>query len=266
MRTKIFVITMLVAFAFVCRPASAQITINIPNLPSFKKKPKPAATPETIVTTTEAPGSDGAASIPTTDSAPAAAPAKTCENDVFYRVWNEDIQKSSDDIRSFTPARGWFVRDFNDDENKYLKMALSDSIRRDRMKSWAEDVVKGCVNARLDELKTLAETKIQGYSPHDFTLGTPAEKATLRGAFSDINIAKIYQAGIKSPEWKISTNEFGIPTHRRKFGALWVKYPDDKYCRIYWINVFQAYAGGGTYGANQAQYISWEFAGCPAGK
>ena len=264
LKTILIMITITLAAVWLPRTASAQITINIPNLPSFKKKPKPAATPETVVVSAEAP--DGAPPIAATGNAPVAAPAKTCDSDSFYRVWNEDIQKSADDIRSFTPTRGWFVRDFNDDENKYLKMALSDSIRRDRMKSWEEDAVKGCVNARLDELKTLAEAKIQGYSPHDFTLGTPAEKATLRAAFTDINIAKIYQAGIKSPEWKISTNEFGIPTHRRKFGALWVKYPDDKYCRIYWINVFQAYAGGGTYGANQGQYISWEFAGCPAGK
>jgi hypothetical protein len=41
---------------------------------------------------------------------------------------------------------------------------------------------------------------------------------------------------------------------------------DHPYCRIYWINIIQDYAGGGTYGASYAYFVNDELAGCPAGK
>lgn len=272
MRTTILSGILLTLFGgALCTSASAQFTINIPNLPSLKRKPKTTTTPEPpTVTSTEAtqsPAASTSQSTSTNDDAPATSVKKaSCESDAFYPSWKENIEKTKDDVRSFTPGRGYFVHDFNDNHNLYMKMALSESYRQKEEKNWPRDGAINCINDRLDELRVLAEKAIGGYSPVGYTLGTPAEKATLRSSLSDINLATVYQVGIKNNQWTILSNEFGIPTYRRKFGALWLKYPGDTYCKIYWVNLVQPYAGGGTYGGNQFQYISWEYAGCPAGK
>jgi hypothetical protein len=181
-------------------------------------------------------------------------------------VWNEDIQKTIDDVKSFTPGRDYFVRDFNDDENRYLKMALSASERADYEKGWSDDETKKCVNDRLDELAGFAAKTIGGYKPVGYTLGTLAEKNILKGGVTDLNQATVFNVGIKSPNWIIVKDEYGLPKHRKRFGTIWAKYPGDKYCKIIYVNLFQDYSGGGTYNASEAQFINWEYAGCPAGK
>ena len=243
--------------------STAQITINVPNFSKKKKesKPTPAADPA-AVSTSEAP----TASTPASSEEPSDSAKKGCESDSFYQVWNEDIEKTAEDVKSFTPGRDYFVRDFNDNENKYLKMALSESQRKEYEENWADDDTKRCVNESLDRLAAIASKVIGGYTPVGYTLGTPAEKAALRSAVTDLSKATVFSVGIKDTNWKILHNDIGIPTGRKKLGKLWVKYPWDKYCKIVWANVWQPYAGGGTYAASEGDFVAWEFAGCPAGK
>jgi hypothetical protein len=130
--------------------ASAQFTITIPKLPKVKKDqpkpdPTPAATDNGSDNNSSSSGTDNRSTPPADQEKPK---TKTCDSDTFYQVWNEDIQKTLEDINSFTAGRDYFVRDFNDDENKYLKMALSASERQDEEKNWADDATKRCVNAR----------------------------------------------------------------------------------------------------------------------
>jgi hypothetical protein len=247
----------------------SQFTITIPKIPKIKKA-QPTPTP--TVSSNDNSSSSSTSSSGTSESSQSAEEekpkAKSCDDDVFYSVWNEDIQKTAEDVKSFSPGRDYFVRDFNDNENKYLKMALSQSEREDSEKGWADDNTKRCVNQRLDELATLAVKPIAGYTPVGFTGGTPAEKTALRSAVNDLGKATVFTVGtaVGSPNWKIVYNDIGIPTGRKKLGKLWVKYPGDQYCKIIWANVWQPYAGGGTYSASEGDFIAWEFAGCPAGK
>ena len=268
MRTRVLSFTTIaaaVAVVFLCLlgTVNAQFTITIPNFPKAKKEPKPTPAPPQ-----EAPAenSNSNSSNSSGGGTSEAAASKECSGG-FYEVWSEEIGKTIDDVKSFTPLRDYFVRDFNDNTNKYLKMALSKSYRDDEEKDWGgEDNTKQCVNARLDELAVVAEKAIGSYTPVGYTLGTPADKAALRAAVTDISTAQVFQVGVKDINWKIVSNDIGIPNGRKKLGKLWLKYPGDKYCKIVWANVWQQYAGGGTYNTSTGDFIAWEFAGCPAGK
>ena len=49
---------------------------------------------------------------------------------------------------------------------------------------------------------------------------------------------------------------------------IWAQYPnsDDGFCQIFWVNIKQDYAGGGTYVASYGYFVSRALAGCPAGR
>jgi hypothetical protein len=244
--------------------SNAQFTITIPKLPKTKTQPKPDPTPS--ATNNGSDNSSSSAPSSTQGSAASAEKSKdTCSSSPFFQVWSEDMQKTMDDIKSFTPGRDYFVRDFSDDENKYLKMALSASYRQDEEKTWSDDPIKRCVNDRLDELAAASGPVIGGYRPVGFTFGTPAEKTILKGGVSDIGTATaVYNIGTKAATWKIVKDDYGLPKYRVRYGSVWLKYPANKYCTVAYVNLTQDYAGGGTYNTSEAQFISWEFAGCPA--
>lgn len=191
--------------------------------------------------------------------------AQKCEDDTFYQVHNENIQKTLTEVKNYTPgSRDYYVEDFNDDENIYLKAALSPGERKDWESEWQDENMKKCINARLDELAAAADKTIGSYKLVAYTVGTPAEKNILKGGVTDIAKATVFNVGLKSATWKIVKNDIDIPTERVRYGAIWMKYPNNKYCTIAYVNLVQAYAGGGTYNDSEARFISWEFAGCPA--
>jgi hypothetical protein len=252
--------------------AGAQITINIPNFPKIKKGPKPTPTPEPVVTTSTTTSSstdpDNGSSVTRGDESSSTVPAKKgCEDDIVFQVHNENITKTIEQALDYTAgSRDYYVQDFNDNHNEYLKAALSPSKRKEYIDRWKDPVLGKCFNDRLNALEAAAAKTIGSYKPIGYTLGTPAEKAALRAAVTDIAQATVHSVGIKDNTWKIVYNDLGIPRGRKKLGKLWLKYPQNKYCTIVWANVWQPYAGGGTYGASERDFIAWEFAGCPTGK
>lgn len=190
--------------------------------------------------------------------------AQACKGSGVFDVLNEDIQKTIDDANSYKPgARDYYVRDFDDDQNIYLMAALSPSERKDYLGKWKDPQMASCFAARLDELAAAAEKTIGGYKPVGYTFGTPAEKALLKGSVEDIGKATILSSGLKAATWKIAKEDDGIPRERVKYGMIWARYPDEKFCRVVYVNVVQAYSGGGTYNTSEGRFISWEFAGCP---
>ncbi len=131
---------------------------------------------------------------------------------------------------------------------------------------------KDCPNlvAAFDKLSASAAEKLPLYKPNTkaFAFHNPAEERLMKGKINDLADHKIHYIGVKQSSWLIDKNDLGIPKSRYKHGMVWVRYtPDDhSYCRIYWINIIQDYAGGGTYGDSYAYFVSDELAGCPAGK
>lgn len=256
--------------------AQFPVPIPIPSIPKIKKDKKPGPTPSpsenpeaSNTPRSSVPTPRSSVPTPTSTSGGDQVPAvgKNCKDMPVFVVSDEDLQKTMDQAREYRPGlRDYYVQDFNDDENAYLKAALSPAERKEFFGDSPDADWFRCFNPRLDELAAVAEKTIGSYRPTGYTLGTPAEKNILKSGVTDLAEATVYNVGLNSANWKISSNEFGIPTRRRKFGTIWAKYPGDKYCKIIYVNLLQPYAGGGTYGASEPQYISWEFAGCPAGK
>jgi hypothetical protein len=77
---------------------------------------------------------------------------------------------------------------------------------------------------------------------------------------------KIYKIGLNQASWLTSKDDFGLPTSRYKHGMIWLRdaADDHPYCKIYYVNIIQDYAGGGTYGASYALFTGSELAGFPA--
>src|SRR3954469_7610949 len=79
----------------------AQFTITLPNLPKVKKT-KPAPTPEPSATGSDASAAPTSSTASADDESPVSPKEKGCESDSFYQVWNEEIQKTVEDAKSFT--------------------------------------------------------------------------------------------------------------------------------------------------------------------
>ncbi len=89
----------------------------------------------------------------------------------------------------------------------------------------------------------------------------------MKSKIEDLANHKILHAGIQEANWLIDKNDIGIPNSRYKHGRVWARYAKDDhpYCRTYYINIIQDYAGGGTYAASYARLVNEGLVGCPAG-
>lgn len=194
---------------------------------------------------------------------------RDCNSDPVTQVHLTDLGKTRAEAEEFRPgSRDYYVSTLSDRKNIYLEAALSPSGRKDWLGRSPEDFVK-CMEPALDGLAAVAKKTLPGYTgPQGYTFGTPAEKSALLSAINDIGQAKVLKVGIKQTNWLIDKNSLGIPTARYKHGVIWAQYPnrDDGFCRIFWVNIKQDYAGGGTYGASYGYFVSRAFAGCPAGR
>jgi hypothetical protein len=250
---------LMLAFVFV-GAASAQITINLPKLPKLPKTKTTQTNTNSVVTETANPTDNSELKTVANNS--------SCKGDIVMDVYLKDIAATRQEAEEFRPGlRDYYVSDFSDRENKYLKASLSPSRRNEWMKSWPTNFVQ-CITPALEDLAAVAKRTLPGYTPSGYTLGTPAEIRVLKSGVNDLAQATVFKAGISSPTWNISKNSLGIPNNRYKYGIIWAKYPttDDGFCRIIYVNLVQDYAGGGTYGESYGNFIKSEYAGCPVGK
>lgn len=239
---------------------SAQITIDLPKLPKLPKTK--SAQPVTDKVTTEAGNQTHSTETRTGPN------SGNCTGDVVMDIYLKDIASTKTEAEEYRPGlRAYYVSDFNDRENKYLKASLSPSRRSSLMKNWPANFVQ-CITPALDDLARAAKKTLPSYTPVGYTLGTPAEIKVLKSGVTDLAQAVVFKAGISSATWNISKNSLGIPNNRYKHGLIWAKYSttDDGFCRIIYVNLVQEYAGGGTYGESRGNFVKSEYSGCPPGK
>jgi hypothetical protein len=242
--------------------ASAQITINIPKIPKWPKTDKTKEVVENTNTTT-----NGKADEPNNGRTNSNNTGDFCSTDLMVGVYMKDIETTRKQAEDYRPgARDYYVQDFSDRQNIYLKASLSASRRKEWLGTWPTNIVD-CITPALDNLAVVAKKTLPTYVPGGYALGTPAEQKILRSGVNDLAGATVFKVGISSPNWLISKDNLNFPTARYKYGLIWAKYPglDDGFCRIIYVNLVQDYAGGGTYGASYANLIKSEFAGCPPG-
>jgi hypothetical protein len=261
-KNHLLVPAFLVIALFGVQSLSAQISISIPKLPKIKKdKPQP---PPPVVENNQ-PQSQPEENR-TSETSEAVAPDE-CESDAVTRLAIDEIGRMQEDIDAFTPDRGWFynvIPTYN-----YLLFAVSPSARQ----KWQQDrkEVATCpkVVSMLDKLSASAAKKIPLRLPDktEYPVRNVAEEKLMKSKINDLASHKIHYIGVKQANWLIEKNSFGIPTARYKHGMAWVRFTpnDHPYCRAYYINIIQDYAGGGRYGASYANYIDESLVGCPAG-
>lgn len=196
--------------------------------------------------------------------------AADCKSNSLVEVHLTDLEKTRKEAEEFRPGlRDYFVSILSDSKNLYLEAALSPSAREEWLGRFRENDPKfeQCMKPALDQLAAVARKTLPSYTgPAGYTLGTPAEKNAMVRAVDDMGNAKVLKVGIKEANWLIDKNSLGIPNSRFKHGVIWAQDPksDDGFCRIFWVNLVQDYAGGGTYGASQGNYVGRSYAGCPA--
>jgi hypothetical protein len=251
-------------FALGSVTALAQFTITIPNIPKVKKsKPQQPAQP---TDSSDRPTT----STNQTESEPTSTSAKNNCSDGFTQVHTENMEKTRKEAENYSPgSRDYYVEDFNDNRNEYLRAALSPTQRQEWLTSHnIEKENYPCFVPLFDAIATAAKKTLPLYQPAGYNIHNPAEEKLMLGQVNDIAQAKVLKIGLKSTDWRIAKDDYNFPTSRYKWGMIWARYPnlDDGFCRIIYVNIVQDYAGGGTYGASYGNFIKSEYAGCPAGK
>jgi hypothetical protein len=227
--------------------AGAQITIKLPNI---KKIVKPDVQTNNDVVNTNNNTTTGNGSTNWW---------------VDYQIG--EISKYKKDLDSWDPVNQYFPKPKSNDD--YIGLALS---KKERTK-WLQDkkvAPDAKLDAVLDELKASLYKRLPEYSinPKSFNNRNAAEEKMMLAEMSDVPGIKVFKIGFNQASWLIDKNELGIPKARYKHGLIFGRNPasDDPFCRVWYINVVQDYAGGGTYGATEARYIEKELIACPAGQ
>lgn len=174
-----------------------------------------------------------------------------------------------ENVDGYDTEKSYLVPDSN---NNYLLYAVSPQAREEWMKSFGVLDIRQTPNNRLDAaldaLNASAVKKLPLYLPEtkSYPFKNLAEERLMKSKINRLADHKILYIGIRQANWQIDKNDFGIPTARYKHGMVWVRVArhDYPYCWVYYINVIQDYAGGGTYGASYGNFIRNELFGCPA--
>ena len=234
---------------------SAQITINIPGLKKIIKKPA-----ITNVETTVQDNSD-----PTTRTNPTTVHGNANGSTnwwIDYQI--EAITKYKQQVDQWDRETQVFPKPSSSDD--YIGLAFSKKERA----SWLRDkkvAADARLDAALDELKASLTHRMPEYTinPKSFTYRNAAEEKLMLAQMSDVPGMKVFKTGFNQPTWLIDKNEWGIPKARYKHGLIYGRNPasEDRFCRVWYINVVQEYNGAGTYGPTQARYIEREFIACP---
>lgn len=270
MNQKFIHVFVLVAMLALSGSVAAQFTITIPKIP---KIPKIKKTPPPTTESTPVPTTSDSTSTPSTtpESAGPTTPAaaSTC-SDGFTRHHTERMETTRKEADEYRPGlRNYYVQDFNDNRNEYLWAAISPSNRKEWLGGKGLAAADHpCYVPLFDAIAAAAKRTLPTYHPTQYTVRDPAGEKLLRDNIPDLSDATVFKVAFKPGPWIISKDSYNFPTARFKYGIVWAKWAsnDDGYCRIYFINLVQDYAGGGTYGGSYANYVGRTPAGCPAGK
>jgi hypothetical protein len=267
-RNSLLFLTVAAALLFSVSPSRAQFTITIPKIPKIKKD-KPATTDTSTTTTTT---TNTNTTTPSTDSTRTESTDTASSDDEgggaawWYKYHVDEMAKLQKKFDDWDPEGEYFPGSITNDD--YTGLALSKSERA----KWLKDHKVGA-NAKLEAafeslkasiLKRLPEHKPE---PTAFAFHNVAEEKMMLAELREIAGLKVFKSGISEASWLIEKNDFGLPTARYKHGAIYGRNPnsEDKFCRVWLINLVQDYSGGGTYGATATRYIDKSYVACPAG-
>ena len=254
--------------------AAAQYTISIPKIPKISKD-KPAQTP---VPSSKSGSDSSNASKPTSESSSqqkhtdSEDPDNLDWSDVAspaYLSHRDTVNEVLKQVRAYKPGSGGRIVSGSGYEYDWFNASISSKLRAEKMKSWTnlQPQYRRWFDAKLDEIGKIATEKLSSYLPaaNAFPVRNPAEERLMKGALSEMQGVTVHRIGLQSATWTIDKNELGIPKNRFKYGAVYGKNPnaDDPFCEVWYVNIIQDYAGGGTWGSSYARWVKSETFGCP---
>jgi hypothetical protein len=262
-----YILALITILTFGWQTAVSQITITFPQFPKIKKdKPKKDTTQ--VTDSREQNSEQTSENKKQTDTVKTAGECSD-ENDIWLKSHLDEIAERQKEVDSFTPDRGWLAGGTTYD---HLLNAVSPKAREKWLQSSKAMAYKDCSKlvTAFDKLAASAANKLPLYLPNTkaYPIHNPIEEKLMKSKISDLADHKIFYTGIQESSWLIDKNDLGIPKSRYKHGLVWVRYvPNDHpYCRIYYINIIQDYAGGGTYGESYGYFVKDQLVGCPSGK
>jgi len=247
-----------------CTTAAAQFNINIPKIPKIKKeKPPedPKANNEQLNKDAKTTGGSGTQDLDNGPWDDIPNPAYLSERDTVKNVLKQ--------VQSYTPGSGKRIVTGSGYEYDWFNASISPKLRAEKMKTWTnlQPKYRRWFDSKLDEIGKIASEKLSSYlpSPNSYPVRNPAEERLMKATLSDMPGIAIHKIGLQSAAWIIEKDAFGIPKNRFKYGAVYGKNPsaDDPFCEVWYVNIIQDYAGGGTYGSSYARWVSSETFGCP---
>jgi hypothetical protein len=170
------------------------------------------------------------------------------------QIYLEEIKKVQKDVENYVNGSGDYLVYVYGDSN-ILEKAISPKARAAYVEKVKSIDPQGKLNAELDKLAQMIDEPMRKYLPNEnsFQFKKPAEIAMMKDLLSseDLSIHKIV---VYSPDWNITSNSYGLPVNRFKYGYVWAKdnNSDQPYCVRYELKIIQQYSGGGTYGASFA--------------
>ncbi len=189
------------------------------------------------------------------------------EMDFRLTFFLEKIAKAQKAADEYTPETRVYL--VGSGEYEWLERAVSPKAREEWSKKWlTKPNERQKFNEVFDALAATAAKKLPlcQTNPKAYNFRNPAEETMIKAKLDNLAKFKIHKIGFKESAWLIDKNSLGIPTARYKHGMVWVRdeTDDHSYCKVFYLNIIQDYAGGGTYGASYAKLIGNELAGCPA--
>lgn len=255
-KNSMLMFAFLIVFALGVQTALTQITITIPKIPKIKKpKQEPSKTDDTQP-------------VQKQSSEQKPAPQNSADDEMDFRLtfFLEKIAEATKQVDEYTPEKKIYL--VGAGVYEWLVRAVSLAAREKWAKEWLKkpnEQKKFAV--ALDALADSAAKKMPLYkaNPKIYNFHNPTEEKMMKEILKNLAALKIYKIGLNQANWLIDKNEFGLPTARYKQGMIWLRDPadDHPYCHIYYVNIIQDYAGGGTYGASYAKFTGDELAGCP---
>lgn len=261
-RDLILVFILFTIFAFGVQAALAQITITIPKIPKIKKPKQEQPKPE------QKTGDDNNNNQDQSSEQKTNSPGGD-EMDFRLQLFLEKIETAQKQVNEYTPETK--IYPVGSEGYEWLVNAVSMRERNKFYEKWKTLLTPAGRNkfeTALNKLAAAAGEKLPLYlpNPKEYNFRNAAEEKMLKAELENLANLKIYKIGLKQSAWLIDKNSLGIPTARYKHGMLWVRdsADDHQFCKIYYVNIIQDYAGGGTYGASYAKFTGNELAGCPA--
>ena len=189
--------------------------------------------------------------------------------DARVNKFQDDVKQTLQDVRDYTPQTKTAIAQSGNWD--WLERAISPRARAEFLNKWSsllQPKQRQGFERDLDAIAAALPPKVAAFTQaqiNKFPFRNPVEEKMMRSQLNEFTGLVVHKIGLYQNQWVIAKDRFGLPINRYKQGAIYGRDPgsDHSYCRIWYVNMIQDYAGAGTYGASYAKYVGSDFVTCP---